>query len=101
MANFNDAKKEYYYTQQTKYTSKVGVDTLTLEAQALAEALSISTPLNIVDTWRAYFISKGYTAANQKNLTDTWYEFLGDNGFTQKSLRGRLKAFYVDGSVNL
>lgn len=98
---FNEAKKQYFYDQQTYFTSMVGVDVLTLEAHALSEAMSIALPINITDTWRAYFISKGYTYVTNSNLTDTWYKFLGDEGFTQKNLRGRMKAFYVDGSVNL
>jgi len=99
MTNFNDCKRDYFKSQQTTYSTPK--QTLDYEGAALAEALGVSLPINITDSWRAYFFSKGYTAAYSTNLSDLWYTFLTDNGYNQKSLRGKLKAFYEEGSVNL
>jgi hypothetical protein len=93
MKEFNTAKRDYFYSQQTllPLTSNV----YDLEKQALSEALSEQV-INVTDSWHKYFTSKGFT---QLNLSDKWYAYLGSLGFTG-SLRDRLKQFY-ESEVNL
>jgi len=99
MKEFNTSKRDYLKTQQSIITSNNIYD---LEQAVLAEKLSKALNLtNVPSDWRQYFLAYGYADAYTTNLTALWYRWLVEKGFTQRSLRGKLKAFYDDGTVNL
>ena len=99
MKEFNTAKREYFYSQQTRLPITSNV--YDLERQALSEKLSITllTKFDILQAWRVYFNSEGISNSYTRNLSDLWYEWLGTKGFTG-SLRDRQRQFYNSG-VNL
>ena len=96
---FNTSKRDYLKTQQSIITSD---NTYDLEQAVLAEKLSKSLgSVNVPSDWRIYFRNYGYTDAYTVHLTSLWFRWLTEKGFTQRCLRGKLKAFYDDGTVNL
>jgi len=99
MKEFNTSKRDYFKTQQSIITSN---NTADLEQAVLATKLSKALNLvNVPSDWRYYFRAHGYTDAFTTNLSALWYRWLVEKGFNQRSLRGKLKAFYDDGTVNL
>jgi len=99
MTEFNTSKRDYLKTQQSLITSN---NTYDLEQAVLAEKLSKSIgSTNVPSDWRQYFLEYGYTDAYTVNLTTLWWRWLTEKGFTQNNLRGKFKAFYDSGAVNL
>jgi hypothetical protein len=99
MTEFNTSKRDYFKTQQSIITSNNIYD---LEQAVLATKLSKALNLvNVPSDWRNYFYAYGYTDAFATHLTALWFRWLTEKGFTQGSLRGKFKAFYDDGTVDL
>jgi hypothetical protein len=97
MKDFNTAKRDYFYGQQSLYPITYNI--YDLEKQALSEALG-ETVVNVTDSWRKWFsVEAGYSDAYTANLSDLWYRWLGEQGFIG-SLRDRQKAFY-ESTINL